>query len=250
MRKFTKSLYGLKQSNRQWFKKLTTFLISIGFKQSYVDTSLFSLNKDGKFTTLLVYVDDILIADNDKKTIQEIKANLNEKFNIKDLGPLHYYLEIKFLINSKGLAMTQRKYVIDLITHVGLLHSKPSAIPLDPILKLTMIGGELLTEPSLYRTLLSFRRSVTGYGVLLGSSLTSWQSKKQLVISRSSTEAEYRALTNTTCEVIWLKCLLKEFQVLITTPIPIMCDNTSSIAFASNPVHHARTKHIEIDCIL
>ncbi|GJZ26520.1 cysteine-rich receptor-like protein kinase 8 [Tanacetum coccineum] len=217
MRKFTKSLYGLKQSNRQWFKKLTTFLISIGFKQRYVDTSLFSLNKDGKFTTLLVYVDDILIADNDKKSIQEIKANLNEKFNIKDLG---------------------------------LLHSKPSAIPLDPLLKLTMTGGELLTKPSLYRTLLSSRRSVTGYGVLLRSSLISWQSKKQLVISRSSTEAGYRALTNTTCEVTWLKCLLKEFQVLITTPIPIMCDNTSSIALASNPVHHARTKHIEIDCIL
>ncbi|GJU35886.1 uncharacterized mitochondrial protein-like protein [Tanacetum coccineum] len=92
------------------------------------------------------------------------------------------------------------------------------------------------------------KRSVTGYGVFLGPSLISWQSKNRLVISRSSIEAKYRALADTTCEVTWLKYLLKEFQVLITTPIPIMCDNASFIALASNPVHHARTKHIEIDC--
>ncbi|GKC16770.1 retrovirus-related pol polyprotein from transposon TNT 1-94, partial [Tanacetum coccineum] len=287
--KLTKSLYGLKQANRQWFEKLTTFLISVGFKQSYVDTSLFILNKDGKFVTLLVYVDDILLVGNDKTIIQGIKANLNEKFSIKDLGPLHYYLGIEFFRNSKGLAITQKKYATDLITHAGLLHTKPSAIPLDPILKLTMTGGEPLQDPSLYRTLvgkliyltiirpnLAFsaqalnqflqrpttlhmkglikascpfsRRSVTGYGIFLGSSLISWQSKKQLVISRSSTEAEYMALADTTCEVTWLKCLIKEFQVSISTLIPIMCDNASSIALASNPVHHARTKHIEIDC--
>ncbi|GJT63798.1 retrovirus-related pol polyprotein from transposon TNT 1-94 [Tanacetum coccineum] len=318
--KLTKSLYGLKQANRQWFEKLTTFLVSIGFKQSYVDTSLFTLDKDGKFVTLLVYVDDILLAGNDKKLIQGIKANLNEKFSIKDLGALHYYLGIEFFRNSEGLAMTQKKYATDLITHAGLLHTKPSAIPLDPILKLTMTGGTPLQDPLLYRTLvgkliyltitrhdLAFsaqalsqflqipttlhmkalikvlryvklttsqglffptnnnlhmtvfcdsdwascpfsRRSFTGYGVFLGPSLISWQSKKQLVISRSSTEVEYRALADTTCEVTWLKCLLKEFQVFISTPIPIMCDNASSITLAFNPVHHARTKHIEIDC--
>ncbi|GJZ90542.1 uncharacterized mitochondrial protein-like protein [Tanacetum coccineum] len=57
------------------------------------------------------------------------------------------------------------------------------------------------------------RRSVTGYGIFIGSSLISWQSKKQCVVSRSSTEAKYRALADTTCEVTWLHCLLKEFNV-------------------------------------
>ena len=68
------------------------------------------------------------------------------------------------------------------------------------------------------------------------------------MVSRSSTEAEYRALADTTCEVTWVQCLLKVFKVHVPTPILMMCDNVSTIALASNPVQHARTKHIEIDC--
>ncbi|GJX96580.1 uncharacterized mitochondrial protein-like protein [Tanacetum coccineum] len=67
-------------------------------------------------------------------------------------------------------------------------------------------------------------------------------------ISRSSTEAEYRALADTNYELTWLKCLHKDLGVHISSPIPIFCDNASAIALASNPVQHARTKHIEIDC--
>ena len=89
--KLQKSLYGLKQANRQWFEKLTTFLISLGFKQSNVDTSLFTFQKAHVFLSLLVYVDDILLAGNDKAMIRSIKDNLNEKFSIKELGSLHYY---------------------------------------------------------------------------------------------------------------------------------------------------------------
>nr|GEX76749.1 retrovirus-related Pol polyprotein from transposon TNT 1-94 [Tanacetum cinerariifolium] len=62
--KLKKSIYGLKQANRQWFERLTTFLKTLGFKQSYVDTSLFTLQTATTSLGLLVYVDDILIAIN------------------------------------------------------------------------------------------------------------------------------------------------------------------------------------------
>ncbi|GKB00656.1 uncharacterized mitochondrial protein-like protein [Tanacetum coccineum] len=143
-------MYGLKQANRQWFEKLTTFLKSLGFRQSYVDTSLFTLQTDNTFLSLLVYVDDILIACNDRSLIDHLKTSLHTKFSIKDLGPLHYYLGIEFLRNKTGLALTQRKYALDLVTYVGLLDTKPSVTPLNPNKKLTPDNDDLLTNPSLY----------------------------------------------------------------------------------------------------
>nr|GEY74854.1 homogeneously-staining region [Tanacetum cinerariifolium] len=92
------------------------------------------------------------------------------------------------------------------------------------------------------------RRSFLGHAIILGKSLISWQSKKQLVVSRSSTKAEYRSLADSTCEISWLKFLLHDLGINIPNPSLVMCDNSSTIALANNPVQHARTKHIEIDC--
>ncbi|GJX78109.1 retrovirus-related pol polyprotein from transposon TNT 1-94 [Tanacetum coccineum] len=56
------------------------------------------------------------------------------------------------------------------------------------------------------------------------------------------------SLLQSTCEITWLLSLLKDLQIPTTTPIPILCDNQYSIALAANPIQHARTKHINIDC--
>ncbi|KAK6148271.1 hypothetical protein DH2020_019183 [Rehmannia glutinosa] len=92
------------------------------------------------------------------------------------------------------------------------------------------------------------RRSTTGYCIFLGDSLISWRTKKQATISRSSTEAEYRALAQTCCEMTWISYLLAEFQVKIHEPSTLYCDNQSAIYLTRNPVFHERTKHVEIDC--
>ncbi|GKD85187.1 retrovirus-related pol polyprotein from transposon TNT 1-94, partial [Tanacetum coccineum] len=92
------------------------------------------------------------------------------------------------------------------------------------------------------------RRSITGFGIFLGNTLISWHSKKQLVVSRSSTKAEYRALADCSCEITWLISLLKDLSIFVTIPVRILCDNIYTIALASYPVKHARTKHIELDC--
>ncbi|KAJ9554092.1 hypothetical protein OSB04_018137 [Centaurea solstitialis] len=90
------------------------------------------------------------------------------------------------------------------------------------------------------------RRSTTGYCFSLGSAVVSWCSKKQQTVTLSSTEAEYVAATMATQECIWLKRLLKDIGVNIDYPVPLACDNESTIKLAGNPVFHARTKHIEV----
>ena len=94
----------------------------------------------------------------------------------------------------------------------------------------------------------SDRKSITGFCVFLGDSLISWKSKKQQVVSRSSTEAEYRAMASTTNEIVWLRWLLADMGVTFSGPTPLYCDNKSAIQIAHNSVFHERTKHIEIDC--
>ena len=150
--KLQKSLYGLKHANRQWFDKLTTYLKGLGFKQSYVDTSLFTLHTASTTTSLLVYVDDIIITGNDKQLIDHIKHQLDLTFSIKDLGPIHYYLGIECLRNTTGMVMTQRKYALELLKEAKTLHVKPAATPLDRNVKFNKTDGELLTDPSSYRT--------------------------------------------------------------------------------------------------
>ena len=92
------------------------------------------------------------------------------------------------------------------------------------------------------------RRSVSGYFIMFGNSPIAWKSKKQITVSLSSAEAEYRSMRRLVAELVWLSRLFHEFQVPNITPIPLKCDNQATIYIASNPVFHERTKHIDIDC--
>ncbi|KAL6334456.1 hypothetical protein AAG906_015649 [Vitis piasezkii] len=78
------------------------------------------------------------------------------------------------------------------------------------------------------------RRSTNGYA-------------KQPTIARSSTESEYRALANSTVEIMWLQSLLSKLGFSSSNPATLWCDNVGAIYLCSNPVFHARTKHIKLD---
>jgi len=99
------------------------------------------------------------------------------------------------------------------------------------------------------------RKSTSGSVFLLGNSLVTWSSQKQRVVALSSCEAEYIASANAACQGIWLSRLLGELMGIPTPQVKLLVDNKSAIALSKNPVHHDRSKHIDIryhfirDCV-
>ncbi|KAK6120480.1 hypothetical protein DH2020_045773 [Rehmannia glutinosa] len=91
------------------------------------------------------------------------------------------------------------------------------------------------------------RKSTTGYCTFLVGNLVTWRSKKKNVVARSSAEAEFRAMAQGICELLWLKIILDDLKIKWDGPMRLYCDNNSAISIAHNPVQHDRTKHIEID---
>ena len=91
------------------------------------------------------------------------------------------------------------------------------------------------------------RRSTSGYCTYVWGNLVTWRSMKQSIVSCSSAEAEFKALAHGICEGIWLKRILYELGMPISRSLKVFCDNQSAISIAKNPVHHDRTKHMQID---
>ncbi|MCO5612053.1 hypothetical protein L7F22_066315 [Adiantum nelumboides] len=81
---------------------------------------------------------------------------------------------------------------------------------------------------------------------MLGSSCTSWLSKKKPIVATSSCEAEYKAVFTATIECVWLRRLMADLGVGQDTANTIYTDSQSALAVARNPISHARTKHIEV----
>ncbi|WVY98367.1 hypothetical protein V8G54_030518 [Vigna mungo] len=97
-----KSLYGLKQSPRQWYRKFDDFLIKLNFKRCNYDDCVYTLNHGGEILYLLLYVDDILIASSDRGMIGETKARLADAFEMKELGEARRILGIDIKRDRPG----------------------------------------------------------------------------------------------------------------------------------------------------
>jgi len=145
--KLRKSIYGLRQASRQWYEKLSTILIASGYTQSQSDFSLFTKQfATGTITTILVYVDDMILIGNDAHEIALVKSQLDHLFKIKDLGQLKFFLELKVARSRKGIFLNQRKYTLELLDAAGLIGCKPSNTSMDLQIKLNSKEIPLLED--------------------------------------------------------------------------------------------------------
>jgi Reverse transcriptase (RNA-dependent DNA polymerase) len=128
--KLEKSLYGLKQSPRAWFGRFCSAMKGYKYEQSNSDHTLFFKRNQGKLTILIIYVDDMIITGNDHEEIKLLETRLSKEFEMKNLGGLKYFLGIEVARSDKGIFLSQRNYILDLLAEVGMLECKPVDTPM------------------------------------------------------------------------------------------------------------------------
>lgn len=150
--KLKKSLYGLKQSPREWFERFTQTVKKQGFQQSQADHTLFYKHSDrGKRTILIVYVDDIIVTGHDYSELEQLKGYLAGEFELKDLGNLKYFLGMEVARSNAGIVVSQKKYILDLLRDTGMMGCKPTDTPMEPNVKLGLEGGKEVNKEQYQR---------------------------------------------------------------------------------------------------
>jgi Reverse transcriptase (RNA-dependent DNA polymerase) len=123
-------LYGLKQFSRAWFERFCSAMKKYGYHQNNYDHTLFYKSDQGKIAIFIIYMDDMIIIGDNKDEIHNLEIRLSKKIKMKNLGGLKYFLRIEVVRNQNSICLFQRKYVLDLLTEVGMLECKPVDTPI------------------------------------------------------------------------------------------------------------------------
>ena len=313
-----RSLYGLKQSPRQWNIELHKALLDLGLTNSKYDPTLyFKLNSGTLVGALTTHVDDLAIVG-EPGFVDSIILAVGKRFKIGADEELSHFLSLKISrdIPNKNILLNQSHYITEICDrfldgkHVSVptptdinfknlkhrsLSDPPSPGPYPQLIGSLLwvsqctrpdisfavnrlsqylrdpsdthwhaglrilnylvttkdlrlrLGGDLVLSgysDSDWAEDRDDRHSTSAYTYRIGNGAISWKSRKQATVSLSSTEAEYKALSDSCKEGLWLHHLLTELRLRPDTAIPLHVDNEGAEALAKNPAHHARTKHI------
>lgn len=125
-----KSIYGLKQSGRNWYQLLVDYLLELGFKPSPNDPCLFTKVISNVFYYVSVWVDDIIYFSTDPKFYQEFKAQIEKKFTIGDLSKLSWFLGMQVTGQPGNITVNQKQYIESLLANFGMAECKPVSTPI------------------------------------------------------------------------------------------------------------------------
>jgi hypothetical protein len=149
--KLKKTLYGLKQAPKAWLDKIGQYLVTSGFQTSHADFSLYVKKTDHGIVIIVIYVDDLIIIRDSDANISNLKKLLKQKFEMKDLGKLCYFLGIEVIHSPKGIWLLQRQYALNKLAEYGMTGCKPILIPLEQNVKLSADEGDLVEDTTMYK---------------------------------------------------------------------------------------------------
>eukprot|EP00253_Pinus_taeda_P023562 PITA_23562 len=218
--RLNKSLYGLKQAPRAWYAKMDSFLLEASFSRCHSNNTVYTKKMGKSLIILVLYVDDLILTGSDSNLINHVKSSLEKKFEMTDLGHLHYFLGLQVLQSKEGISLSQ---------------SNAEASPL-------LVGFtdfDWAGDPN-------DQKSTAIYVFTLGSGPITWACKQQSAISLSSAEAEYCGTVEAIKEALWLHQILLEFGFQQQHPTTLWCDNQNSIQLCKYPFQHQHSKHIEL----
>jgi hypothetical protein len=151
--RLNKSLYGLKQAPRAWYAKMDSFLIATGFSGCHSDPNVYTKKVVSHLIILVLYVNDLILTGSDSKLLNHVKPSLKKKFEMTDLGFLHYFLGLQVLQTNEGIFISQSKYACDLLRHFHMDDCNPTPSPFQSGVKLTSTFTSPEVDATLYRQL-------------------------------------------------------------------------------------------------
>ncbi|GKA10688.1 putative RNA-directed DNA polymerase [Tanacetum coccineum] len=200
--KLHKALYGLKQAPRAWFNMIDSYFVAEGFEKCPNEQTLFTKKNDAE--------------------------SMMKSFDMTDLGIMRYFLGIEVSQGNGGNFICQRRYATEVLKRFGMFECKAVKTPIavgmelnkdeSGVTKLRYIkgtleygvmyqarmGGLIGYTDSDYARDTDDRRSTSGYVFMLSNGAVSWLSKKQPIVTLSTTEAEFVAAAGCSSQAIWL----------------------------------------------
>ncbi|GAA0144191.1 hypothetical protein LIER_04703 [Lithospermum erythrorhizon] len=204
--------------------------------------------------------------------MKEFKASMVKEFDMTDLGGMSHFLGIEVLQKKGGIFICQKQYADAVLKRFGMADCNPACTPIATGVKVNqdkagkhvdetyykkMVGSLMYltsTRPdSMFATCLLSRYASCPTELhlqvakrILSHGAIAWASKKQPIVTLSTTEAEFVAATSFVCQLIWMKRLLEALGHKDEDNTLINCDNSSTIKLSKNPVMHGRSKHIDV----
>jgi hypothetical protein len=148
--KLKKALYRLKQAPRAWYGRIDSFLMSLGFTKSKVDSNLYFKVMNDEPVILLLYVDDLFLTG-EEKLITECKKKLTAEFEMKDLGLMPYFLDLEVWQSPERIFLNEGKYAVEILKRLDMLECKSMNTPMETKLKLLVDTSSELIDATLYR---------------------------------------------------------------------------------------------------